>query len=94
MENLNFGKIDVEILPQTAAEYKISNTGFFSQLPVLIFFKNGEVKDIYPGKDSKGRNYQAKYYREKEIVKIFDLENIYTSCINAKSSNNKSVSRR
>lgn len=86
---LNFAKIDIEILPSIANEFKISNSGFFSQLPYLILFKNGEVEETYPGKDSKGRAYQAKFYREKEIVKIFDLENIYLSSVNSIPKNSK-----
>ncbi len=41
-------------------------------------FKNGEIEDIYPGKDEKGRPYQSKYYREKELIKYFDLETIHS----------------
>ena len=80
--NLNFAKLDVEIFPEIAKEYNISNSGFTSQLPAIILFKNGEIEETYPGKDSKGRNYQARFYREREIVKIFDLENIYLNCVN------------
>jgi hypothetical protein len=45
----------------------------------LILFKNSEPGERYPGNDTKGRAYQVKYYREKEITKIFDLENIFLS---------------
>ena len=80
--NLNFAKVDIDIIPSLCEEYKIVSTGFTSQLPVIIMFKNGEVDEMYPGKDPKGRPYQSRYYREKELTKYFDLENIYLSTVN------------
>jgi hypothetical protein len=75
-------KVDVDIFPEISNKYNIITTGIYSQLPVIIMFKNGEIEDIYPGKDSKGNLYVAKYYREKELVKFFDLENIYLNSVN------------
>jgi hypothetical protein len=75
--NLGFVKVDVDNLPSLCSEYKIVTSGFQSQLPVIVMFKNGQVLYTYPGQDSKGRPHQSKYYREKELTKFFDLENIY-----------------
>ena len=60
-----------------------------SQLPVIILFKNGEIEQTYPGNNEKGQPYQSKYYREKEIIKIFDLESIYLNSINLIPKQNK-----
>ena len=78
---LNFAKIDVELLPQIAQEYEISTSAFFSVLPVIILLKNGEMTDKYPHNDKNGKPLKVKYYREKEIVNIFNLENLYLDTV-------------
>ncbi len=72
----------MDIVTTLSAEYKIITEGLFSQLPVIIMFKNAEVENIYPGRDEKGRPYESKFYREKEMIKIFDLENIFLNSAN------------
>lgn len=84
--NLGFAKVDVDSIPELVKEYNISSSGLISQLPYIILFKNGEIEDTYPGKDPKGRPYQSKYYREKEITKFFELDEIYASTANSKSN--------
>jgi len=68
---LNFAKVDVDLLPSLAKENNIETKSFFQVLPAIIVFKNGEEDVRYPGFDKRGKPFQVKYYREKEIVKNF-----------------------
>ena len=45
-------------------------------LPYMIMFKNGKEVERLPGYDEKGKPRKMKFYREKDIVEIFDLKNI------------------
>ena len=45
-------------------------------LPYMIMFKNGKEVERLPGYDEKGNPRKMKFYREKDIVEIFDLKNI------------------
>ena len=76
-KNLNYGKIDVDICETLAKNFKVAISGFSVQLPVLILFKNGVEVKRFPMLDKKGKSYQAKYYSKKELIKYFELENIY-----------------
>ena len=74
---LNFAKIDVDLNENLCSKYKIYLTGYKINLPYCILFVNGEEKERYPGFDKHGNSLKVKYYREKEIVSIFGLDEIY-----------------
>ncbi len=78
---LKFAKVNVDYLPDMAAQFNISVTGIVVPLPVLILFKNGEKTHVYPGFDKNGNITVAKSYKEKDILKAFDLDSIYNNCI-------------
>ena len=42
----------------------------------MIMFKNGKEVERLPGYDEKGRPKKMKYYREKDIVDIFEFKKI------------------
>lgn len=77
-----FSKIDVDLLPLVADQYKVSYTALYCQLPVIILFKNGQEIYRYPGYDAKGRPLQAKAYKEKDMIRLFELDNIYKVTVN------------
>jgi hypothetical protein len=55
-------------------------------LPLIILFRNGEEAFRYPANDKNGRPIPVRHYKEKEIIRIFNLETIYNRC---EKSNNK-----
>lgn len=75
---LNFIKIDVDLLPTLAERYKISDSFFSSQLPVILLFKNGLEIYRFPCYDSNGKIQAVRVYKEKEIIRLFDLERIHS----------------
>ena len=79
---LNFIKVDVDLLPFLADEQKISNSTLYCQLPVVILYKNGVEIYRYPGYDAKGRPLQAKAYKEKDMIRLFELDRIHNSTAN------------
>ena len=89
---LNFIKIDVDLLPSLAERYKISNSFFSSQLPVILLFKNGLEIYRFPGYDSNGKTHAVRVYKEKEIIRLFDLEKIHSESNNLIPKNNKNFS--
>ena len=76
-KSLNFAKIDVDLNENLCKKLKINITGMKISLPYIILFVNGEEKERFPGTDNKGNLLRAKFYREKELVKIFELDDIY-----------------
>ena len=78
---LKFAKVNVDYLPELATQYNIPVTGLVVPLPVLILFKNGEKTNVYPGLDKNGNITVAKSYKEKDILKAFELDSIYNNCI-------------
>lgn len=73
---LRFGKMDVDLNENFAKKMGINLQGFKVTLPYLIMFKNGEEVERFPHNDSKGYPLKIKYYREKDIVDIFELKRI------------------
>lgn len=76
-QTLNFGKVDVDANESIANKFKIKTSGFKINLPYIIMFINGKEEERYPGNDKDGKPLQVRYYREKEIARIFDLEEVY-----------------
>ena len=89
---LNFIKIDVDLLPELADRYKISDSFFSSQLPVILLFKNGLEIYRFPGYDSNGKIQSVRVYKEKEIIRLFDLERIHNETENLILKANKNFS--
>ena len=78
---LKFAKINIDLLPELASQYNIQANGFIVPLPVCLLFRNGEKTHSYPGVDKNGNFVPVKSYKEKEILKTFDLETIYNNCL-------------
>ncbi len=79
--NLNFALLDVDITPSIAREYKVPISGFSVQLPMLIMFKNGVIEERYPSFQKDGVPYQVKCFKEKDLVKLFNIEKIYNDTL-------------
>lgn len=45
-----------------------------SQLPCLILFEDGREVSRFPMQDEKGRDAVSVNYKEKELIKYFDLD--------------------
>ena len=78
---LNFAKINVDLLPSIASQFNIQTNGLLVPLPVCLLFRNGEKTHSYPGFDKNGNFVPVKSYKEKEILKTFELETIYNNCL-------------
>ena len=74
--NLVFGKMNVDLNESFAHRMGINLHGFNVVLPYMIMFKNGKEIERLPNYDSNGKPRKMKYYREKDIVDIFQFKNI------------------
>lgn len=88
MPNIKFTKVDIDVLPSLPVKYKIRTTGMTATLPTMILFKNGEEKGIYP-ENKLSSSKVNKSYKEKEIIKLFDLETIYSESVDKLQKINK-----
>ena len=77
--NLVFGKMNVDLNEKFVERMGIHLHGYGVSLPYMIMFKNGQEVERLPGYDSKGHPKKMKYYREKEIVDVFQLKSIVAS---------------
>ena len=77
--NLVFGKMNVDLNESFVKRLGINLHGFSVALPYIIMFKNGKEIERLPGYDSKGKPRKMKYYREKEIVDVFQLKSIISA---------------
>ena len=73
--NLIFAKMNVD-LNEAFVEKLGINLHRNVTLPYMIMFKNGKEVERLPGYDEKGRPKKMKYYREKDIVDIFEFKKI------------------
>ena len=72
---LLFAKMNVD-LNETFVEKLGIDLHHNVTLPYMIMFKNGKEVERLPGYDEKGKPRKMKYYREKDIVEIFEFKNI------------------
>ena len=73
--NLIFAKMNVD-LNEAFVEKLGINLHHNVTLPYMIMFKNGKEEERLPGYDEKGKPRKMKFYREKDIVDVFDFKNI------------------
>ena len=73
--NLIFAKMNVD-LNETFVEQLGINLHRNVTLPYMVMFKNGKEVERLPGYDEKGKPKKMKYYREKDIVDIFEFKKI------------------
>lgn len=78
------GKINIEVNSTLLERLNINVSGIRVQLPVILLFKNGVEEKRYPPVDKKGKTQSVKYYSKKEMIKFFDLENLYLQSLEAK----------
>ena len=77
IEGLAFYSVNVELNENICKRHEVEISGIIVELPIVIFFKNGQEVKRYPTRDNKGNTYQAQFYIKKELIKFFDLENIF-----------------
>ena len=59
-------------------KYKINQSGVSGQLPTLILFEDGLETLRFPPIDPKtGKYARVLQYKEKELIKYFDLDKRY-----------------
>ena len=75
-KNLIFGKMNVDLNENFVEKLGINLHGFNVILPYMIMFKNGKEIERFPGYDNKGKPKKINYFREKDIVDIFNLKSI------------------
>jgi hypothetical protein len=70
---LNFVEVDVHNFDSLARLHKV-NSGVNGQLPTLILFEDGRESVRFPPQDDKADFSQVLNYKEKELIKYFDLD--------------------
>ena len=75
-KSLNFAKIDIDENEELGKKYGVNTHRYQNIIPYIILFVNGKDTERFPGTDKNGNPLRVKYYREKEIVRIFDLEEL------------------
>ena len=74
-DQVQFIELDVMIFDTIAKQFKVSLSGIAGQLPTLILFEDGLECLRFPMIDEKtGKSGYALDYREKELIKFFDLD--------------------
>ena len=71
---LNFVEVDVQEFENIARLCKVSVSGFAGNLPALILFEDGKEVLRFPVNDTDKSSYTTLNYKEKELVKYFDLD--------------------
>jgi hypothetical protein len=77
---LRFAKVDADAYPSLAERNGLNMDGLYVSLPLIILYRNGEEVFRYPANDKNGKPISVKHYKEKEIIRMFDLETIYDNC--------------
>lgn len=72
------GKIDVGRYPEIAEEHHINTSALTRQLPSVIMFQDG--KEVGRAPAIHNGKIQKFLFKEDEMVKVFDLNNLYTEC--------------
>jgi len=82
--HLKFGKLDVGRFADLAAEYHINTSSLSRQLPTVILFQDckevGRAPAIVNGK------VQKFFFKEEDLVQAFDMNNLYASSKDKKST--------
>lgn len=81
LKNLKFGKFDVNLYPEVARKFNVSNSSLSKQLPSVVLFEKGVETKRRPFIDSKGNVFKFIFSYEN-VVKEFDLNKIYFECKN------------
>ena len=81
LSNFKFAKFDVNLYPEVANKFNISNSSLSKQLPTVVLFEKGVETKRRPFVDSKGTVYKFVMSYDN-IVKEFDLNKIYFECKN------------
>ena len=78
-QKLHFIEVDVRRFEGLAKLFKVESGGFAGQLPALILFEDGREVLRFPlaSDDKRSKDYSsldASSYKEKELIKYFDLD--------------------
>ena len=73
---LKFAKMNVDENPEFVKQFGINIHGYKSVLPYIVLFENGTAKEKYPGLDKEGNALKATSYRDKELIRIFSLDEL------------------
>ena len=76
LSHLILQKIDIDENEELGKKYGVNTHRYQNIIPYIILFVNGKDTERFPGTDKNGNPWRVKYYREKEIVRIFDLEEL------------------
>uniref|UniRef100_A0A5S6QI86 Thioredoxin domain-containing protein n=1 Tax=Trichuris muris TaxID=70415 RepID=A0A5S6QI86_TRIMR len=79
LPNLKFGKLDVGRYPQEAQNFRVDNRLVTKALPTVILFRGGKEVKRLPFADSCGR-VLAYHFTEENVIRDFDLNNVYLNC--------------
>jgi thiol-disulfide isomerase/thioredoxin len=80
LDNLKFGKVDATRFPQLAEKYRVNTSSWTKQLPTLILFQNGKEVRRRPVIDGKGNIVVKFIFSEENIVRDFELNDLYHQC--------------
>jgi hypothetical protein len=76
-QKFKFLDVDVSALDKLARIYKVNTRSTSGLLPTLILFEDGKEVERFPFIDEKGREAVSVEYRERELIKFFDLDKRY-----------------
>jgi len=77
LDNIKFGKIDLTRFPKVAETYSIDTSTWSKQIPTLILFQAGKPVSRQPVLDGKGRPYMKFIFTEENVVRYFELNEVY-----------------
>lgn len=80
LDNLKFGKIDVNRFPEVAKQYNINTSTWSKQLPTVLLFQQGKETRRRPLMDSKGRVLSKFTFTKENMLADFQLSDLHMTC--------------
>eukprot|EP00914_Ancora_sagittata_P029927 GHVO01059431.1.p1 GENE.GHVO01059431.1~~GHVO01059431.1.p1 ORF type:complete len:209 (+),score=12.19 GHVO01059431.1:93-629(+) len=80
LDNLKFGKLDASRYASVADQFKVSTSSWSRQLPTVVLFQNGKETRRKPVIDAKGKVTAKFMFNKENVIKAFDLNDVYLQC--------------
>ena len=71
---MRFAEMDITSDDSLTVKYKVNLSGVAGQLPTLIMFEDGVETLRFPPIDKTGRHARVLEYKEKDLLRYFDLD--------------------
>lgn len=92
LDNLKFGKIDINRYTDIAQKFRINHGSMSKQLPTVMLIQNGREVARQPEIDSAGNLVRKFVFTEDTVMREFNLNEVYQQCVKnpIKKKKNKS----